>query len=79
MSKSVVFGPVHGSSFIVGCQSVLILVEDPSDLSFCPALLLQPCYQEYDWNCKGPSNETGNVSFVVIWGIGDRIENDRPP
>lgn len=45
MSEGVVFGPVHGSSFVVGWRFILILFEDPSDLSFGPPSLLQPCYQ----------------------------------
>lgn len=80
MSQCVVFCPVYyRSSFVVGRRFVWTLFEDPPDLSSGPPPLFQPCYQEDDRNGQSPSYQTGNVSFVVIRGIGDRVENDRPP
>lgn len=79
MSERVIFGHVHGGSFVVGRWFVLALFEDPSDLSSGPPSLFQPCYQKDDRNGQSPSYQTGNVSFVIIRCIGDRVENDRPP
>lgn len=79
MSEGVVFGPVYRSSLVFGRWSVFAFFKDPSDLSSGPPSLFQPCYQDNDRNGESASYETGNVSFVVIWGIGDRVENDGPP
>lgn len=79
MSEGVVFGPVYGSSLVTGRWSCFALLEDPSDLSSGPPSLFQPCYQEDDRNCESSSYQAGNVSFVVIRGIGDRVENNGPP
>lgn len=79
MSEGVVFGPVYGSSLVFGRWSCFALFEDPSDLSFGPPSLFQPCYQEDDRNGKSASDQTGNISLAVIRGIGDRVENDGPP
>lgn len=79
MGEGVVLGHVHGGSFVVGRRSVFALFEDPSDLSSGPTSLFQPCYQKNDRNGESASDQTGNVSPVVIRGIGDRVENDGPP
>lgn len=79
MSERTVLGSVYGSGFVVGRRFVFALFEDPSDLSSGPSLLFQPRYQENDRNGESASDQTGNISFVVIRGIGDRVENDGPP
>lgn len=79
MSEGVIFGPIYRSSLVFGRWSVFTFLKDPSDFSSGPPSLFQPCYQDDDRNGESSSYQTGNVSFVVIRGIGDRVENNGPP
>lgn len=56
-----------------------MVISDPPNSSFASSAPFEPCNQ-YDYGDRHDTcDQAGDVTFPVVWGIGDRIKDERPP